>query len=443
MGCDIVTALGRATADGQTIFGQNISWRTGSAHPLYRVPGRDFARGEKIRADYLELPQARRTYTVLGSRPISCWGYRHGVNEHGVAAGCSVYRNKKLLSPKPGLSGPDLVRLALERAESASQAVELITDLVERHGQGMFPGCPAEEAGDHLFLIADPTQAFVVEAAANHWVYQEVREVRAVSNVCTIRQDWNRISPGLSGYVITEGWWPADGSKLDFTEALCESSLGENSALRRWGRATYLLEQQNGHIDEAFVRRLLSDHYEGTHYEVDPLASFHGPMPLCRHPRSADGDATVASLVVSLVRNSERLLTASCAFGPPCSSVYFPIFLDGDLPKPYGSDETESASDSLAGRMRRLHERLWSDPEAWSAIHDHLAHLQAEFDQETERIAVEGAALKRNGDLPALQRVVGAFMQHNLERFDVVLAEIEATTKAQGPDLRPVSSISG
>ena len=43
----------------------------------------------------------------------------------------------------PGLLGTELTRLALERSQTARQAVDLVTSLVERYGQGAFPGCPA------------------------------------------------------------------------------------------------------------------------------------------------------------------------------------------------------------------------------------------------------------------------------------------------------------
>jgi hypothetical protein len=40
-------------------------------------------------------------------------------------------------------------------------------------------------------------------------------------------QDWNRISPGLGQHAISQGWWPGDGSKLDFVGAL--SFWGDNA----------------------------------------------------------------------------------------------------------------------------------------------------------------------------------------------------------------------
>src|SRR5262249_18038354 len=156
-------------------------------------------------------------------------------NEHGLAIGSGRLRTK-LAAEVPGLTGTALVRLALERSRTAAQAVDLITDLVERHGQG-------EEEEDSSFLVADPREACLIECAGSHWVLQEIGQVRAASSVSTIHQDWVRISRGLSGQVIGRGWWAADGSKLDFG-AVAPDAVGRDSALRRWGRATYLLEQQ-------------------------------------------------------------------------------------------------------------------------------------------------------------------------------------------------------
>src|SRR5262249_12671598 len=157
--------------------------------------------------------------------------------------------------------------------------------------------------------------------------------------------DWMRISRGLASHAIGQGWWPADGSKLNFADALTTDPLGCDSALRRWGRATYLLEQQSGHIDVPFLRRLLSDHYEGMKDEVDPLQSTPGPLPLCQH---RPGRLTLAGMVAQL-RTDVPL--AWCAFGPPCVGVWLPVFLHADLPAALGDG-------SMAQRALRLHEQL-------------------------------------------------------------------------------------
>jgi secernin len=419
----MVVALGPATADGSTLFGHNSGRTDAQCQVVHQTIGRAFALGEKVRTQCLELPQARRTYSVLASQPPGVWGYDHGVNEQQVAMGRAALHNR-LRCQRPTLLGTDLVRLVLERARSARHAVDLFIDLVDRYGQGSFPDCPMPSEQDNAFLIADPHEAFAIETTGAHWVYQQVQQVRAVSNVSVVRQDWDRISHGLAGYVIAQGWWPADGSKLDFAGTLSEEPMGRDSAMRRWGRATFLLEQQNGHIDTAFVRRLLSDHYEGMHDEVDPFAPGTSPRSLCRHAvRDADS-ATTASCVAVLDRDPAGLPVLWHAFGPPCLGVYFPLFLEGDVPEPFTHGAAEPAGASLGERIARLHEQLRQDRDHWLLVQDRLGRLQARFDQETAEFLAEAGRLKQGGDMGRLRRQVGIFMQHHLECFEEVLGGI-------------------
>src|SRR5207302_1211080 len=150
----------------------------------------------------------------------------------------------KLACSDGALSASELCRLALERSRSARQAVDCLTDLIRRCGQG---DARQRAGGDAAFLLADASEAFLIEAGGRYWVCQEAREVRAVSDVSTVHQDWDRICEGLSAEAIGRGWWNGDGSKLDFAAAV--AATPEELSLRRWGRATLLLEQQSGHID--------------------------------------------------------------------------------------------------------------------------------------------------------------------------------------------------
>src|SRR5262249_27227041 len=141
MGCDMVVALGPATVKGCTIFGHNAHHPLDASPRLFHLPGREFAAGEKVRLQHLVLPQVRQTWTILGSQPPGCWGLEHGMNEHQVAAGCATWLSKLAITG-PALTGPDLVRLVLERCRSARQGLDLLTDLVTRHGQGSGNGRP-------------------------------------------------------------------------------------------------------------------------------------------------------------------------------------------------------------------------------------------------------------------------------------------------------------
>jgi dipeptidase len=406
MGSDLVVALGQATNNGQTLFAQNCHRSPAEYPSLRRVAGRAFAPDDLVKTPHAELPQARQTFTVLGSQPPGAWGYDHGVNEHQVAAGCAAWRSR-LAGRGTGLLGPDLVRLTLERAASARRAVDVLTDLLVRHGQ-------ADD--DHGFLLADPAEAFAVEAAGDAWAVQEIGQVRAAGDVAVVRQDWDRLAPGLAARAIARGWWPEDGSKLDFAGALSDDPAGRASALRRWGRATLLLEQQNGHIDVAFLRRLLSDHYEGTRYEVDPLDAFGRVTPLCQHATGGARTATAASFVAALSRGPAAVPVVWCALGPPCLGVHFPLFPDGELPAALAG-----GAGGLGVRVRQLAGWVGADPERLDLVRDALGRLQGRFDQEAEEFIPEAAALKHEGRGEELYRVAGSLMQSHVERFDEAL----------------------
>ncbi len=456
MGCDMVVAVGSATANGKALFGSNCHNLALACHSLRRLPRKEHALGEMEQAQYVQLPQARQTFTVLGCQPPQTWGFSHGINEHCLAAGCSIW-SSKVPCPEPGLTGTDLVRLLLERCHNARQGFDLLTSLIAKYGQGQFgqgrSGLRGQTTsgvlatvktrdarldGDHVFLVADPAEAYVVEAAGSSWASLQCHEVRAVSDVGLIRQDWQRISPGLADLAIAKGWWHDDGSKLDFSASLSEVGAGtfqscptRQSGLRRWGRATFLLEQQNGSIDSAFLRRLLADHYDGTPAEVDPLDPLqaNGPAPLCRHSSRSQPMATTASLIAELAPEPEAIPVAWCAYGPPCASVYVPVFLDGELPEAFTRGSAHPDLKSLWWQTQVLLSAMSSDSEHWSSLRHVLAGLQTRIDQETEDFLGEYASLRQAEPL-SFERQAGLFMQNHAEQLETEFQRIQSRTRS-------------
>jgi hypothetical protein len=407
MGGDMVAALGRATLDGVTLFGHNCRRRGAAGLTLHRSTGRSHAPEERIEANGIVVPEARETYTTIGVQTRGHWGYHHGVNAWGVASGCTRLRSR-LAGEQPGLRGPDLVRLALERSHSARQAVDHVTDLIRRHGQG---AGQVEDRADSAFLFADAGEAFVLETAGPYWADQEVREVRAVSDVATVRQDWDGIAPGFAGLAIERCWWPADGSKVDFAGVAAPGAAAVADPFRRWGRATLLLEEQSGNIDLAFVRRLLSDHYEGWADEADPLRPGSGPTPLCLHGPSADAATTGASLVVQVDRSAGARLAWYCP-GPPCMGAYLPVLLAGDLAEAYGP-----AASDVHDRLSNLLRAVGRNRGQWNLARDSFGRFQARIDQEAEEFVAESDPGPGAGATEAGRRAT-LFMRHALERFE-------------------------
>ena len=128
--CD---TLGRILRPDLALFAKNSDRSPNEPQVIEYRPARDH-REKELRATYLTIEQAPHTYATLLSRPAWMWGAEMGVNEHGVCIGNEAVFTKGRYA-STGLTGMDLVRLALERSASAGQAAELIPRLLEQYGQ--------------------------------------------------------------------------------------------------------------------------------------------------------------------------------------------------------------------------------------------------------------------------------------------------------------------
>ncbi len=160
--------------------------------------GRRSSAGCTLRTQYLSIGDTGAHATFL-SCPTWCWGAEHGVNEHGVAIGNErVPTTHDAASAPPALIGMDLVRLGLERARTADEAVDAIVGLLDTCGQGGIADVARQEAYDSSFLIADPTGAVVVETAGSAYAVASASGATAVSNRLTIGTEWTRGSRHLA-----------------------------------------------------------------------------------------------------------------------------------------------------------------------------------------------------------------------------------------------------
>lgn len=360
MGCDLLAALGSATTNRHTLMGLQRFGSEQAGQSLQRFPGREHANDEMYRLPGLEIPQGRQTFTVVGHQPYGFWGLSHGANDRGLAIGLGAWRSK-LASDAVGPLGPDLVRLALERCKTARASLDFITEIVGRLGAG---------PSDQIFLFADPHESYILETAGKHWAWMECQQARAVSDLGFIRQDWQKLSPGLAELVIHRGWWPDDGNKLDFAGSLSPAPRESDWAYKRLGRGTKLLEEQNGAIDVQSMRRMLEDQFEAT---------------IATHttPGRDDFPRLEASCIVDLYPDSAIGPMLWWSLGPSSQPLYLPIFLQGDLP------DALRLPGLLTEPLRRLDQELEETPTS-VAMETMLGRLQARFDQEGESLYLAG-----------------------------------------------------
>ena len=262
--CDTFVALGSATTDGALVFGKNSDRPAAEEQfPIY-VPARHHQMGARVRCTYIEIAQTPETYAVLLSQPSWMWGAEMGMNEHGVVVGNEAVFTKVPLE-SPALLGMDLVRLGLERGTTAQQALEVITALLEAHGQG---GPCAKDLSleyHNSFLIADGGDAWVLETAGRHWAAEQVtNDVRNISNKLSIRCNITLASEGLVEHARRAGLSQGQDS-LDFAAIFGWEELDAKAAARptREARGRQLLAAEFGRITPEIIMNILRDHDGG------------------------------------------------------------------------------------------------------------------------------------------------------------------------------------
>jgi len=291
--CDTFVAMPDATADGSVLFGKNSDRPSDEGQRMVRFPAAGHPPGATVRCTYIDIPQVRQTHAVLLSRPVWMWGAEMGANGHGVVIGNEAVWTTEPLGP-PALLGMDLVRLGLERGATARAALDAMTGLLEALGQG--GACAEADPGfayHNSFLIADPTEAWVLETAGRHWAAQRIaRGTRNISNALTIREDYELCSAGV-----------AARGRIDFA-ATFSAAPADPPAYSRQACGARLLAGHAGRITPEAMMAILRDHDGG----------------ICMHGMFA----TTASMVSRLVGPDEHEHWAT-GRPHPCANPFVPF----------------------------------------------------------------------------------------------------------------------
>jgi len=321
--CDTFVALPSETADGSILFGKNSDREPNEAQALEFYPASTYPQGATVTCTYLEIPQVTETLPVLLSRPFWMWGAEMGANSAGVVIGNEAIFTRMPLDRKSGLTGMDLLRLALERSPDAPAAVEWITRLLADHGQGGVCGYHDKKMVYHnSFLIADPRCAWVLETAGPVWAAREVKTHYAISNGLTIEEEFDRSHPKLITTARGRGWLKR-GKTFNFANCYSDWFFTTFSACRRRQcRSEELLARHAGKLDLKAVFAILRDHEQEPYH---PKGHFLGNR-ICAHAANAlsrNATQTTGSLTAQLTPDTRTFWATGTA--APCTSVFKPI----------------------------------------------------------------------------------------------------------------------
>jgi dipeptidase len=248
------------TADGSVFIGG--SGDEVSSHWLEVVPARDHPKGASISVgvtaeafmpgQFIEIPQARHTFRYLTMNYSEYEGFpppltNGGLNEHNVA-GRDVWSPSRdelvALTPKPQ-TGPqysDLSRIAMERAKTAREAVEIIGALIDEYGYSTYGG------NSHMF--ADEKEGWVLLNFAGGqglWIAQrlgpdDVRMsypgyIREIPLDFRKRDDYLG-SENFIRFAVEQGWFdPEAGEPFDVTRIYGADEDGPRGAIEQELRA--------------------------------------------------------------------------------------------------------------------------------------------------------------------------------------------------------------
>lgn len=394
--CDTLVALPSATDRKGLLFAKNSDRERNEAQALEISPARRSAAGAQVQLTYVAIPEVPATFACLLSRPFWMWGAEMGANEKGVVIGNEALHAKTPAQRRRALTGMDLVRLGLERADTAAGAVLVMIELLERHGQGGDCGHLGRFYYNNGFIVADPKEAFVLETAGRWWTVKRVESHRALSNAYSIGSDFDAISADLAQHAAREGWADEQG-RVDVAAHLLDEGRDAVSFGRgRCARGQALLDRSAPRLTPQAMMAILRDH--GDDADLTPANTRN--RTICMHAAQGARRSQSVGSMVSELRDG-RFVHWVTGTSAPCTSIFKPVVLQAGLP-PQGAPPSDRFDPGAAWwRHERLHRAMLHD--FGPALHS----IEGERDAlEHGFVARLDAAFEAGADTKALRDVV-------------------------------------
>jgi len=339
------------TGTGVSIFGKNSDREPDETQLIVSYPAGSDNSEEYLDCTYIKIPQTKRTNAVLLSKPFWLWGAEMGVNERGVVIGNEALFTKIKPEKKAGLIGMDLLRLALERGETAREAADVIVKLLREYGQS--GACGYRDKGFsymNSFLLMDKDDLFVLETIGRDYALKSYSGFAAISNAITIGNDWDESSLPAGTDVISYG----DNLFTYFAGGLSRRKCNQQSIKTGRGSIT---------VSKAFD--FLRSHNKGLAFNSDVCMHANGPLIRRSH--------TTGSMVVMLNGNGlfKIFVTAGAS---PCITPFKPV-----LPWHLPADITTGGDGYDGSSFWWRHEKFYLD--AFFAGRKYLPQIKRDVEE--------------------------------------------------------------
>jgi dipeptidase len=373
---DIFLATQKITKNkAKLVFGQNVDREPNEPQILFRATKKK-NKEKFLKLTYLEIPQSKSTNEIILSKSAQLWGAEMGVNEFGLTIGITKALCKSAKSFKEnGITGPELVRLALERCKSSEQALELITNYLEEFGQSSDSGCiKMENYHFSNFVIADSNKAYYVETFASHWVALKIQGYFSVSDGYTIEQKYDYSSKGLKEFAINNNF-AQSSSPFSFQKAFSDKLQNRllQSKVRKASSTSigeiYCQTEGLGIKEAMDILR--------THKNSNYLPQNGDMGSVCLHASGIlTPYQTTNSMVVEIKENS-KITAWSTLSSSPCLSLYKPFYFGTDIFLEDKQSDKKN-SESFWWKFEEFHRLAIQD-------YEYAKHLVLKEKQESER----------------------------------------------------------
>ena len=334
-----------ASMDGSVLLAHNEDLDGFCAQHYLFIPQEEHEPGEMVALwSGAQVPQVPVTYaysaTTIFDIDYVPGDITSGINEYQVAIANNMATQREAVYPCPSegrIIWTEFTKLALERAKTAKEAVQVIGELAQTYKLGLDSGT--------MFGVADTLEGWWVEVAQEgQWVAQRIDNNSAQMRANTYRigvVDFNDpenflYSSDPVDYAISRGWYNQDEGPFDFAAVYAdpEAAVSPSNTMRHQ-RVEELLEKSLPAITIQDLVNILRDHYEENTSQDSPHQIYR--YPVCN-----------LSTQISVVCQSRGWLPADIgavcwrALLTPCTSVFVPwYFVHQQIPIIYqrGTDK--------------------------------------------------------------------------------------------------------
>eukprot|EP01022_Parablepharisma_sp_SALTPOND_P015135 TRINITY_DN2113_c0_g1_i1.p1 TRINITY_DN2113_c0_g1~~TRINITY_DN2113_c0_g1_i1.p1 ORF type:complete len:508 (-),score=26.70 TRINITY_DN2113_c0_g1_i1:1458-2981(-) len=380
--CDTILACKDTTLDKTVILAKNSDREPRESQDFVYIPTKIRSENNATqKCTYISVQEPKESNAMFLSKPDKKWGGEMGVNSFGVAIGNeAVFTKEPLVKTPTALTGMDFIRLALQQSKTSLDAVQCITEHLNKYGQGGNHGMNRKLSYHNSFIIADPNGGWVLETAGKHWVAKKITKgVYSISNGLTLGEEFDLSSKGIQDYALKRGYFNKSEA-FNFSKAFSNKLITWYlKAAKRRCCAQRILAPLVGSITAGAMIKTLRNHGD---VDEDKFLYATSMDVLCLHAsmKFLPPTQTTASMV-SVLRPSITTTWATSSSGA-CTGIFKPFFVEAGV-----RGEYRTGKKGIWWKHEQLHRRALTKPKTFKKeVVPGIHAMEAKFMKEEEEV---------------------------------------------------------